>query len=464
MGAVIRPIRRLALAGAAAALTLAALGVPMVAAADVTFGAASASSDFGKDLTFSQPIEVGSSTVTRTELLLLFPGALGPALLDVPVKSTLDSGAHELQFVWDPTTDGHIVPNTMITATWRLTSADGTVVEGPPLRYRYRDDRFPWKTDEGTLVRLHWYDGDTSFANQALSIAEAGVRQAEQVLGVTENEPIDFFVYADKTAFYDALGPGTPENVGGEAHADIRTMFALITPSMVNDAWLKDVLPHELTHLVFNSAVDNPYHAPPKWLNEGLAVYLSVGYTSSYRALVAGAAADGSLAPLSSLSLGFPGGDRFFLAYGEGVSAIDYLVRTYGNSALVKLIRSYAQGLTDDEAFKATLGVDVAGFDAGWRADLGAKPMASLGPRPAPAGPLPSDWSGPGPGTASAAPALESGAPTPGSFVPDISASPAPSGGGTADAGTVIMGVLAVLVGVVVVAAAVYAWGRRSRA
>ena len=36
---------------------------------------------------------------------------------------------------------------------------------------------------------------------------------------------------------------------------------------------------HELTHLVFNENTDNPYHEPPRWLNEGIAVYLSEGYS-----------------------------------------------------------------------------------------------------------------------------------------------------------------------------------------
>ena len=35
------------------------------------------------------------------------------------------------------------------------------------------------------------------------------------------------------------------------------------------------------------------------------------------------------------------------------------MVRTYGSDALVKLIRSYADGRTDDEAFTAALGVDI---------------------------------------------------------------------------------------------------------
>jgi hypothetical protein len=44
------------------------------------------------------------------------------------------------------------------------------------------------------------------------------------------------------------------------------------------------VVPHELVHLVFDTAVKNPYHFPPRWLNEGLAVYLSEGNGTEYEA------------------------------------------------------------------------------------------------------------------------------------------------------------------------------------
>ncbi len=454
--------RRVLVACASASIILASLGAQLVAAAGVTFGSASASSTFGKSLSFSQPIDVGSSDVTLTEILLRFPGGLGPSLIEVPETTSLDAGQHTLKFTWDPATDGHIVPNTLITATWRVTTADGAVEEGPALRYRYQDERFDWQTREGDLVRIHWYEGDAAFGARALSIAEDGVANAEKLLGVTEKDPIDFYVYADQTAFYDALGPGTPENVGGEAHADIRTMFALITPGQVDQAWVKEVVPHELTHLVFNTAVDNPYHGPPRWLNEGLAVYLSRGLGSSDRAAVKGAGDDGTLAPLASLTGAFPNGDRFFLAYAESVSAVDYLVKTYGKSDLVKLIRSYAKGLTDDEAFSAALGVDLAAFDAGWRKSVGAQPMASAGPQPAPAGPLPSDWTGPGPGTGTAAPAATAAAP-PASSTPAVAGSPLPAASPAASGGTdsgstglvIALGAVFVLVVVVVTVALV---------
>jgi hypothetical protein len=251
-------------------------------------------------------------------------------------------------------------------------------------------------------------------------VGEKGVQQAADLLGVKETEPIDFFVYAAQAPFYDALGPGTRENVGGEADADIRTMFALIEPSAVGDSWVNVVIPHELTHLVFNTAVRNPYHFPPRWLNEGLAVYLSEGYTPSWRDAVQQAVSQGSLLSLAGLTGQFPtSADGFYLAYGESVSAIDFFVRTYGKDHLVELIRSYAAGRTDDEAFTAAIGVNVAGFEAAWLASLGAATPTRYGPQPAPAGPLPPGWGGPG------------GASSPGPVGPAVAISPPRQGAGS---------------------------------
>ena len=85
----------------------------------------------------------------------------------------------------------------------------------------------------------------------------------------------------------------------------------------------------------------------------------------------------------SSRSTGLTGqfptsAEQFFLAYAESVSAVDFLIRTHGQDALVSLIRSYADGRTDDEAFTAAIGMDMAAFDAAWMADLGAETPGPL--------------------------------------------------------------------------------------
>ncbi|MFL5774753.1 MAG: peptidase MA family metallohydrolase [Chloroflexota bacterium] len=389
-----RVSRAVVVASGSTLLAAAILAGPVAAADPVEFGTPTADSKYGTSIEFHQPVDLATRP-TRVELLLRTPDSRGPGVIEVPAPAK--TGSRTLDFSVD-LADGHIVPNTTYAAQWRVTDADGKAWVGPSIKETYADTTADWKTLEGDLVRVHWYEGGASFGRRALEIGENAVKDTSQLLGVSESDPIDFFIYADQDQFYTALGPATRENVGGEAHADIRTMFALITPAEINDTWVEVVVPHELTHLVFDTATRNPFHEPPHWINEGLAVYLSEGYKSSDRDLVERAAKDSTLMPLDGLVGAFPTSrDRFFLAYAESVSAVDAIVQKYGRDALVGLIRSYADGVSDDEAFKAALGVDTAQFQQAWLDGVGAQAPVRHGPQPAPVGPLPQGWSGAAP-------------------------------------------------------------------
>ncbi len=388
------------------------VAAPAVMAADpVTFGTPTATSEFGKEIVFRQPTVVNEPIATA-ELLLTFPGALGPTLIDV--EAPRGTGDRLLTESFDAV-EGGLTPNTTLKAQWRLypSASPDAPVTGPTVTVTYVDDRFDWRTASGDIVRVHWYEGTAAFGARALRIAEDAVESSSALLGVTETEPIDFFVYADVDPFYDALGPGTRENVGGQANADIRTLFALVTPGEIDDAWVSIVIPHELTHLVFDTAVKNPYHFPPRWLNEGVAEYQSQGYDSGYRQTIEAGARNGTLIPLDGLAGQFPTTyERFSLAYAESTAAVDFLVRTYGQDALVALITSYASGLTDDEAFEQALGLDPTEFGDAWLASVGAVAPTRYGPQPAAPGPIPAAWAGsPAPGT-TAAPGAPTAAPS----------------------------------------------------
>ena len=423
---------------AALAVLAATIGpAPVVAATE--FGTPSARSSYGREIVFQQPMTIDAG-VRRIEILVESPGSGGPYVAPVefdaiPGRTTLD---HRMDLA-----DGHVSPNTTFTARWRVVRGDGTSDLGPPVSVTYEDTRFDWRTVSGGIVRVHWYEGSEDFGRRALAIGEQAIEETATLLGVTESEPVDFFVYADQDAFYEALGPGSRENVGGRAIAETRTMFALVTPDAIDDAWVGIVIPHELIHLVFDTTVSNPYHYPLHWLNEGIATYLSEGYKASDRAAVEAAARDGTLIPLDGLVGQFPTSrDRFFLAYSESASAVDFLIRTYGGDALIALVRSYADGVSDDEAFTTALGLGVAAFDAAWRAELDAVEPTAHGPRPAPPGPLPPGWEGD----------PVAGSPAPGLPSSSAGASPPPGAGSATGRGGpslgVILAVAALVVGV----------------
>lgn len=397
-----------------------------VLAADASFESPTATARLGEPLTFRTTLR-SAVAPSRVELLTRRPAG-GAASVEIATLADRGGGAFDASVE----EAGHAVPNTTLRYRFRAVMPDGTSLVGPEATATVVDPRFEWRTIEGPLVRLHWYDGDEDFARRALDIGEGAIERASELLGVTETEPLDFFIYASEPALREALGPGTRENVGGQANASLRTMFGLIEPSDIGSAWVDVLVEHELTHLVFDTAVSNAYRASPRWLNEGLAVYLSEGYTPPDSSSVRTAAERGSLIPLEGLGGLFPTTrDRFNLAYAESVSAVSYFIDTYGEDRLVQLIRSYAGGVTDDEAFTVATGADLAAFDAAWLASLDAQVPPPFGPRPAPPGPIPPGWtaSAPRPIVTPSGPPSASGEADGETADPTLDETPVPSAG-----------------------------------
>ena len=306
-------VRRIG-AALVAAFVLALALAPAAAAADPTFKPLVADVKYGTSVTFTQAATLPAG-VQHVEAIVR-EGSNARTFL-APVLVGKNGGPIELHYVYD-TPEGTTFPNTKLTLGFRVTLADGRVIDSPTATVLYEDDRFTWKTLAGSIVRVHWYEGDAAFGKRALDIGEGAVERAEQLLGVTETEPIDFYIYADRDSFYSVIGAGLQENVGGLALASIRTLFANIGPSSVADPWVGIVVPHELTHIVFATATANPYHEPLHWLNEGLADYLAAGYDASAKANVRNAVDSGDLMPLSAIVGQFPSPpDLFSLAYDE---------------------------------------------------------------------------------------------------------------------------------------------------
>jgi hypothetical protein len=386
---VARPGHRL-VAGFWLTLLLAGLAaMPAWAAGDVSFDPPRASGAFGQTLTFETTLRSDTEPI-RVELLTSLPGDPTQTVVRATVEP---AGAGTWHAVVHQA--GHVVPNTTYDYRFRVVTADGESL-GPLASHRVDDTRVAWQQLRGDGVTVWWDHGDRAFAERALAIAEKALASASELLGVEDLAAVDFFIYSDDREFREALGPGTRENVGGEAHPYIHTLFGLIEPQQVTSDWVEELVVHELTHIVFDEAVHDPYAYPPRWLNEGLAVYLAKGYDDGDRAQIASAARAGSLMPLEGLAWQFPTrAGRFSLAYAESVSAVAHLVETFGQDALVSLITSFADRLTLDEAFVAATGEGFEAFEAGWLTSLGAERPEPLGPRPAEPGPVPGAWASP---------------------------------------------------------------------
>ena len=394
-------MRRVSRVGASLVLTLAAAATALIAPASVaaqgpTFGEPVGSAPLGGPLTVTSDISGVSGGAVEllvrlegTKPQVAIPATAGTVADQWQVSKEIDVAASS---VCACLFDGTSPPNAKIEFQFRVRSADGTVTLGPVGRVTVEDDRFQWQTLEQDLVRVHWYEGDQASAQEAANVANDAIDRAAELLGTTLPEPVDLFIYATQQAMVEAVDPAR-ESIAGQADPTTDTMVVCQSCGTADD--FEVTVAHELTHLVFNETTANPYHFPPRWLNEGIATYLSEGYSSIYSTAVNGAAQTDTLIPLEGLAGLFPSQyDQFLLGYGESVSAVDYFVNTYTEDVLWDLVRSYSQGMSDDDAFTSATGGDLAAFNAAWTESLGSTVREPIGPQPAPPGPVPSAWSG----------------------------------------------------------------------
>ncbi len=319
LGSRARAVRRLVrLVGAlviGTALSAGVLAAPRSAFAQgPTFGEPVGTAPIGGPLTVTSSIDgVNGGSV---ELLVRLEGTK-PQIV-IPATPGEAQGQWQVQAEIDVATsslctchfDGTSPPNTKIEFQFRVRSVDGTDALGPVGRVTVEDDRFEWRTLEQDLVRVHWYEGDEASAQQAADVANEAIDRAAELLGTTLPKPVDLFVYATQQAMVEAVDP-TRESIAGQADPTTDTMVICATCGGPQEAEV--TVAHELTHLVFDETTANPYHEPPRWLNEGIATYLSEGYSNVYVGVVNDAAQADTLIPLEGLAGLFPSQYEAFL-------------------------------------------------------------------------------------------------------------------------------------------------------
>lgn len=370
MGRLRRGVLALAVAGllATAAWPAGALGFS-------GFGSATADATYGEELRFSVELEGGAPD--RLELLLRFAGDDG--VFVAPVEPAGDRAA----YVWDAA-DRHLTPNTRITYAWRATE-DDAVTTSPQGTLLYDDDRagLDWRSAGYGDATVHWYGDAEQAARRFGELAAGGAARAESLLGHEMSGPVDIFVYGTSDAFFGALGPGAREWTGAATYPALRTIFMSLASG--GQDYLETTLVHEVTHVVFNDATDNPYHEPPKWLNEGLATWSERQEAAQERSDVEFEASGGGLFAFAAIAEQFPIGERGArLAYAQGATMVDMIIVEHGPEAIARIAAAYRDGASDAEALEAGTGTDAEALYAAFFDEFDVEAPEPVQPAPIP--------------------------------------------------------------------------------
>jgi len=346
------------LVAAAAALA----GAEDVAAFE-SFGNPTADSTYGEEMRFEVDLRGGAPE--RLQLLLRFAGS--DAATVVPVEPSGDRAVHVLD-----TSVGYITPNTLVTYEWRAMDGGVAVVSAPGI-LRYEDDRpgLDWQQEQLGEATVHWYGGAESQARRFGELTAIGVERAEEFLGTELAGPVDVFVYDGQEEFFGALGPGAREWTGAAAYPEIRTIFMWLGGG--SPGYLEQAMIHEVTHVVFHDATDNPFHLPARWLNEGIATWSETRNDDGEREIVSSEASGSGLFAFDAITEQFPLGERgALLSYAQGTSMVQHIVDQYGTDAVAAIMDALRDGASDAEALEAGTGVPADELYADFYASFGA--------------------------------------------------------------------------------------------
>lgn len=284
----------------------------------------------------------------------------------------------------------YLPPGTRISYYWLLGTGAGNIYQTPTQEFTYQDTRYPFKELKNGLFTVRWFQGDASFGQAAMNRVMSTVDKLSQLYKVKPDAPISLTIYPDSRTMFTALPPNTQEWVGGQAIPELGTIVLAIAPGDTTE--IGRSIPHEVSHQVVYQATRNPYNVTPKWLDEGLAVNNQDRIDGFLTQAFEKARDTRTLFPLRVLNGSFPADSQLsYVAYGESVQVVRYILQKYGNAGMEKILGSFKQGVSYDEAVQIGLGINLDQLDREWKQSIGypVPELPSATPTPLAVAPTP---------------------------------------------------------------------------
>jgi hypothetical protein len=255
---------------------------------------------------------------------------------------------------------------------WRITEVDGDIVETPEQIVSWTDDRFAWTRLDGPHVAIYSYDADPAFQQEILDSAERTIESLVESYGAELDQQIRIWAYADKEDFNGTQEPFAEPWAAGASYSDLGVILAILPPGKPSE--VGRIVPHEISHQVLHQATENPFGVPPGWLEEGLAEYWQESGREPFYQHALDLAVEGRVPSLQTMngpssSWPYDRNDTTAL-YAFSLTAVMYILDTWGDEGMSKLLEVVAEGVTPETAVQQGLGISLDELDRQWREDL----------------------------------------------------------------------------------------------
>ncbi len=218
---------------------------------------------------------------------------------------------------------------------------------------------------EGDLVLKFHPDETAVLKEYAIPLAQQSLKTLSSKYQFTPQGPIliEIFPIHDDFAVRNL---GLPGLVGalGACFGRVISMDSPKARTPGSFSW-QATLWHEMAHVI---TLQMSKQRVPRWLTEGVSVYEETkarpAWGREMEVPFAIALEQGRALKLRDLNSGFTSGETIALAYYQASLLVDHIVTTHGEAALRTLIRSYGDGIENEQAITKALGVSMDALQA----------------------------------------------------------------------------------------------------
>jgi len=319
---------------------------------------------FGKEITFRASIL--SEAPVEQAMVLMQAGDQQR----VDIGKAVTTGEGSLVLVYD-LNQHPLRAFSKVTYWFDLVLQDGTKYQSDHFTFDYVDNRFNWEEQAVGTFRVHWYEGDISFVQDVINVAQAGLLRAQDFLPVLPLKIVDIYIYDNAQRLQETLRLSGQDWVAGHAALDLGMILVSLPPGPEQHLEMERQIPHELMHVLLYQFTDRGYKNLPAWLVEGLASINELYPNPDYQILLDNAYENGNLLSLDSLCQVFPReASGVLLAYAESASFTGYLYQEFGSAGLDSLVKQYATGVNCERGSELAIGDTLSQLEISWRADI----------------------------------------------------------------------------------------------
>ncbi len=276
----------------------------------------------------------------------------------------------------DVQSPSYFPPGTIFDVRFEFVSTDDVVYTSNTYHIEHIDTYHDWRRVADDRLEIIYY-GINDRAIQNLHAKTAPILpeigQALRVDDVPQFRAVIFPNVRELTIHGPTISQAATQGhyFGGFAYAQYN-LTIMASPSA-------ETLIHELTHLIFDKALDSPYANPaPAWLNEGHASYWETRERDSAIRSLRPIARSGKVTEFATMNT-VPGIRRdinnFYI---QSTDFVGYLIENYGRDSIGHLLSELNAGNGVDDAMIAVYGDSLDQIENGWRQEWGLPIISSV--------------------------------------------------------------------------------------